>query len=821
MLAILTASAAWAHHPHDPTERVDLSSGPGASGVILATRLPSQNWRPYDLMRSEDFGVSWQSSFRGLDNASDITDLDLSPDFDADGVGMVTTLEEGAFVSVDFGRSWEHVLDDVPVGAGAVVHDGLGPILLVAQTGGALLRSEDLGVTWTAVTTPALVGALTGSGSWAAYSVGSVYYWSDDAGLTWQSEDVGADIVTLDVAQGVRAAGTAQGLYIAQGPLPFSLSGMSGPVSTVSVSPAWAQGDRVVIATGLLIGAYVSTDGGATMALQPIRVVPSDQSSQHFYTNRMSRGFDTDRTVLVSMFEGLFGSRDAGGSWTEFDTRPPSMLTTIAISPTYADDHTVLIGSYDSGVWYSTDGGDSFTMKNRSLPRASAYDMQVGKDTDGNLVSVIAMRDKVIGGGEPFDTWVQLGNNVTGYPTRLRLSPDWTNDGVALLGLRVPGIYRTADHGNTWTSITGVTPAISDLVFDEDARVVLAGMVNGALLRSTDGGQSFTPVPPFTPVVEEPVFVDRCPGSFLVGMASGVYTSVDGTSFQQDTDPRLGGVVHEVACGPDGTRFVSMRTGELYRHDPGASGWIEVGSGMTEYGPPSEIVVSPTFDRDHTVFASVDEWLYRSTDGGDTYLRIGIAPLRYEEDAQAVVNTASGMVFDGGESIGAGLRLHVGETVEILVRGIGIDWLGSTGGGTAQVELDGAVVDTVDTSGPEAFQQVLWSVRGLADEGHHVRITCLTDTVTFDAFDVWPYLPPVPPPDTGTEETGTPTDTGTVTDTDTGSTTTDTDPPSTDGTTTDDDEGHGCGCATPGNGWGGATWLSLGLLAWRRRRRVR
>ncbi|MCB9689701.1 MAG: hypothetical protein H6738_03530 [Alphaproteobacteria bacterium] len=819
MLAILTASAAWAHHPHDPIERVDLSSGPGPAGVILASRLPNQNWRPYDVMRSEDGGVSWAPSFTGLDNASDMSDLDVSPEFDADGVAMVTTLEEGAWVSVDFGRSWEHVLDDVPLGSGAVVHDGLGPVLLAAQIGGALLRSEDLGATWDTVTAPALVGSLSGSGARAAYSVGSVYYWSDDAGTTWDSADVGVDIAAVDIAPGARAAATVQGVYLAEGSGSFSLTAIRGPMTTVAVSPAWAQGDRVVIATGNAVGAFVSEDGGATMDVGLIRIPPSEQATIHYYTLRMSRGFGTDRTVLASRFEGLFRSGDAGHTWMEFDTRPPALLTAIALSPRYADDHTLLVGSYDSGVWSSTDGGDTFEVKNTTLPRASAYDIQFTASSDGTLVSSMALRDKVIGGTAPFDEWSQLGNNTIGYPTRLRVSPNWADDGVALLGMRTPGIFRTSDFGATWVSVTPQLPPISDIAFDEDARVVLTGHVSGRLGRSTDGGQTFASVPPFAPTPVEPVLIDRCPGTFLIGTGLGVYTSSDGVTFVQETDPRLSGVVHEVACGPDGTRFVAMRAGGLFRLEPSGPGWVEVGAGMVEDGPPAEIVVSPTFDRDHTVFAAVDQWLYRSTDGGDRYRRVGIAPIRYEEDAQAVDSTSSTLTFDSGESVGAALSLEAGDTVEILVRGIGLDWLGATGGGTAQVELDGSVVDTVDTSGPVAYQQVLWSVRGLPDEAHRLVITCLSGTITFDAFDVWPYLPPPPPDDTGTE-TGGPPETGTP-PTDTGSTTTDTDP-----TTTDDgnpppppESDGGCHCASATRGSAGVARVPLALLFWRRRRR--
>jgi MYXO-CTERM domain-containing protein len=262
-----------------------------------------------------------------------------------------------------------------------------------------------------------------------------------------------------------------------------------------------------------------------------------------------------------------------------------------------------------------------------------------------------------------------------------------------------------------------------------------------------------------------------------------------------------------------------MRGDGFYRSDPGGGPWTEVGLELADHGMPHELVASPTFATDGTVYAAVDDWLYRSTDRGDTFEIVGPTVVRYEEDA-APYKTLSGPRLDTitfpDASVDRMAILPPGEEVSLTFAGTGVTWVGTRGGGVADVELDGVVVATVDTAGTPVAQETLFEDLTLANGVHTVTLIHVSgDVVSLDALDVHRPLPSAPP-------TTTPGETG-----DTGDTTppvvdtSDTGPAGTDGTTppTDlpkDEAGGGCGCTSTD---GAAPWLALvGLMALARRR---
>lgn len=120
-------------------------------------------------------------------------------------------------------------------------------------------------------------------------------------------------------------------------------------------APVWGLagvpgGERLFVATHQ--GLYGSTDGGAPtlvgfpgQSVWDVAVSPTWSEGQELF-------------ALVPE-DGWYRSSDAGARFALLDapTRDPSM--TVALSPAYAQDHTVAIGGFD-GAWYSTDGGESW-----------------------------------------------------------------------------------------------------------------------------------------------------------------------------------------------------------------------------------------------------------------------------------------------------------------------------------------------------------------------------------------------------------------------------------------------------------------------------
>ncbi|HHO50863.1 MAG TPA: hypothetical protein ENK18_08300, partial [Deltaproteobacteria bacterium] len=606
---VLIAGPALAHHPHDPVNLFDISSDFTNDQIALGTRYPAQNWRPLELVTSTDGAFTWQSLPAGLTNASEYVSFQLSPRFHLDGVAMMATLNEGVFVSTDGGASWAATLTDRNLDLGVVGHDGTDPVFLVHELSGPLWRSDDLGVSWVEVTAPPDVAALAAFEGYVALGNSNVVYSSTDAGLTWDAgQTLGGTITDVSVGpEGTTMAGSERGAFLSVAGAPFTrIDEFATKITTVGVSPSWPA-DPVLMASKELQGIWVSEDGGANWVLNPTGILPSDQSEIHYYDFRFSRDFTNDGTVFCNLWEGLAISYDRGRTWIESDTRPPGMITGIAISPNYADDHQVVVGSFDAGAWYTEDGGESWSVVNNGLTKSSTYDLSYRSDADGPRI-MMGMRAHLAWGRPPLDSWEFADLPTDGYTTRVALSPHFATDGIALAATRVDGVLRTSDGGASWAFVTDKLSAIASIAWAENG-VVLFGLKTGQLFRSDDDGANFVDVPQI-PLASHPVFVATSADGFLVGTGRGLFTTDLNAQIYTPVS-ELPGAIHQVAASPDGTLFAALRGGGLYRSEGGAP-FVEIGADLTAEGPPHELQVSPTFDRDNTLFAAIDERMYRS-----------------------------------------------------------------------------------------------------------------------------------------------------------------------------------------------------------------
>ena len=149
------------------------------------------------IMRSEDDGQSW--SLIGLAKPAPlVTALALSPTFDAAGVAVAGTAEDGVFVTGDGGLTWvpwNYGLIDLDVHAVAISPNFSGDQTIFAATETGLYRSANGGRSWQRLVLS------TGQAPWLALAffdgtllVGSEngdLLQSDDLGESWQAVDLG------------------------------------------------------------------------------------------------------------------------------------------------------------------------------------------------------------------------------------------------------------------------------------------------------------------------------------------------------------------------------------------------------------------------------------------------------------------------------------------------------------------------------------------------------------------------------------------------------------------------------------------------------
>lgn len=230
-----------------------------------------------------------------------------------------------------------------------------------------------------------------------------------------------------------------------------------------------------------------------------------------------------------------------------------------------------------------------------------------------------------------------------------------------------PTVQASEDGGRTWTesaeravAFPGDTDTALERIWQltpdpNDPEVVWAGVEPHALFRSTDRGQHYELVrglwehphrPNWGPgfgggavhtVVPEPGH----PENLLVAMsAGGVYRSSDaGASwepsnpgirayFMPDNEyPEYGQCVHKVARGSDGSLFAQNHKG-VYRSDDGGTTWVSIADGLpTDFGftilahpsRPGTVWNIPVADDGERIPPDAQLQVQRSDDGGRSW----------------------------------------------------------------------------------------------------------------------------------------------------------------------------------------------------------
>jgi photosystem II stability/assembly factor-like uncharacterized protein len=269
------------------------------------------------------------------------------------------------------------------------------------------------------------------------------------------------------------------------------------------------------------------------------------QTEELVYALASSPNFANDQVIFAARPSGLYRSDDGGATWRStydsLNVSEPLPTTTVALSPDFVTDQTVFAGS-SGGILRSANGGQTWQVVMLPSPPP--------------VVSTIVV------------------------------SPNFTRDGILLLGTMEDGIFRSADRGSQWAvwnfgllDLNILALAISPN-FAED-ETLYAGTDSG-IFRSTNGGRAWREVN--LPIGFEPVL--------SLALSPGY--------------------------AQDGTLFAGTETqGLFYSTDRGES-WTRLGEEII-LDAVNAILLSPQFPAKPDILVALSQTLLVSRDGGRSW----------------------------------------------------------------------------------------------------------------------------------------------------------------------------------------------------------
>ena len=280
-------------------------------------------------------------------------------------------------------------------------------------------------------------------------------------------------------------------------------------------APAWPETECYVF--GQSGGPLLLSQNGGARWQRPQAGLPG--ACAQFSTLAVSPAYAVDRTVLAGVKgHGIFKSTDRGASWQPASKGLPHMgVNGLAFSPGFATDRTAFAIVGDNGLQRSTDGAASWHTLKTAM--ASLVALSPEFDRDGT-VAVYGLKDGV--GVLQFsedrgNRWRTLAAPGAGGLRLLSLAPAFARWHVMFALDGDGNLHRSDNGGASWQRVlsTGHTDVErAQLAYgpSEERReifLLLSGtryegesrVAWGMLFRSADGGQTWTEVDPGAGIV--------------------------------------------------------------------------------------------------------------------------------------------------------------------------------------------------------------------------------------------------------------------------------------------------------------------------------
>lgn len=718
---------------------------------------------------SRDGGYTWKEARSGM-RGSSVTGVEIASDWRTSGRAWASMSDVGIQVTRDFGRTWERPTILRPIEHLAVSPVVDGKVMVFHATATELFVSEDGGVSDRKLSLPigdAEVASLTVSptfwrdGTVVVSTTDNRILMSTDSGATWRATRSPGRVTSVSLSPGfVRdrtmcASTWGKGVLAStDGGKTFQTLGKIGDAFVNQVTVVRNAGQLYVYAATQRDGVFVSRAGGAWKRTS-LRVKLTRQTKNHHrFIRAVSDGMSA-ATLFCGTFEGLHISDDGGARWRKANINPTRSGRIIEMSPTYAQDRTIVAAGYGMHALISRNAGDDFSLE-WDFPSWSTYSIGISTNFAKDKLVLLGMGGYLMrstDGGKTWE-WKPLPKDPDVFYRNvwsIRYAPGFGTRNQTIFALVYGGaLYRSDDAGVTWSTPTRIDSS-SDKVtstaasnnfsttalalspaFERDQTMYVSG---DGLYRSTDGGKSFEYVMPghfkrrgvicgvdYTETGE--VYCITEDQGFVRYRENGdeAIPSNEGLEGYLPSRMRLS---REFAT--DNTIFVTTYGGGLFRSMDRGATWTRASPFPGPVDNGLSLVVSPEYATDKTIFVGAYAGFYRSRDGGATWSPVSNFEV-YDDFREPWIfhGPWAQTRRDGCHNIQVNNAAATGCRAELPFEGVGVRVIGTMGPdhGILELWLDGRLLDTVDAYAKETRSGVVLFERNeLAPGYHHLDIT--------------------------------------------------------------------------------------------------